>query len=120
MGEHLIAGEFQSDKYLWCKRGFVPLKLTDESCHELLWEYADIRREIDPEFADDLQEALILEGYRGCKTQVVISAADISLFLETELPYYEREDKDDYLYIVRAQDISLVALKLYKLIQERK
>ncbi len=63
MGEHLIAGEFQSDKYPWCKRGFVPLKITDKSCHEVLWAYADIRREIDPEFSDDLQETLILHGY---------------------------------------------------------
>jgi len=65
MGEHLIAGEFQSDKYPWCKRGFVPLKLTDKSCHKALWDYAQERRTIDPEFSDDLEEALKLCGYIG-------------------------------------------------------
>jgi len=64
MGEHLIRGEFQSDKYPWCKRGFVPLKLTDKSCHKSLWDYAQKRRKIDPEFSDDLEEALKLVGYK--------------------------------------------------------
>ncbi len=63
MGEHLIDGEFQSDKYDWCKRGFAPLKLTDPMAQPLLWAYADERRAVDAEFADDLQEALRLKGY---------------------------------------------------------
>ena len=63
MGEHLIDGEFQSDKYPWCERGFVPLKLTDPMAQPYLWMYADARREVDSEFADDLQWALKLQGY---------------------------------------------------------
>ena len=58
MGEHLIDGEFQSDKYPDTPRGFVPLKCSDPMTHSLLWVYANRRRHIDPEFADDLQEAL--------------------------------------------------------------
>ena len=63
MGAHLINGEFQSDKYPDTPRGLVPLKPTDDMAQDLLWIYADRRRETDPEFADDLQEALRLKGY---------------------------------------------------------
>ena len=62
-GKHLIDGEFQSDKYPWCQLGFVPLKLTDEMAQPLLWQYAETRRDVDKDFADDLQAALRLEGY---------------------------------------------------------
>jgi hypothetical protein len=63
MGAHLIDGQFQSDKYDWCKPSFVPLKLTDTSCHDLLWEYAQRRRAVDAEFADDIETALRTAGY---------------------------------------------------------
>lgn len=63
MGEHLIDGEFQSDKYPETPRGLVPLKPTDPMAQDLLWEYAGRRRAIDPEFADDLEEALRLKGF---------------------------------------------------------
>ena len=63
MGEHLIDGEFQSDKYPWCQRGFIPLKLTDPMAQPVLWEYAQNRESVDMEFADDLREALRLQGY---------------------------------------------------------
>lgn len=65
MGEHLTAdGEFQSDKYKdWCPPGFVPLKLSDKMAQPLLWQYAETRRGVDQEFADDLQQALRLQGY---------------------------------------------------------
>lgn len=62
-GEHLIDGEFQSDKYPWCRRGFVPLKLTDPMAQSLLWEYAYRRSEVDIDFASDLQQALRDAGY---------------------------------------------------------
>lgn len=65
MGSHIIDGEFQSDKYPWCERGFVPLKVTDRMAQSLLWEYAQRRREVDEEFADDLEKALELAGYYG-------------------------------------------------------
>src|SRR5271165_5534465 len=71
MGAHLIDGEFQSDKYKTTPRGKVPLSVKDPAAQPLLWEYAERRRigshgskEADAEFADDLQEALRLSGYR--------------------------------------------------------
>lgn len=64
MGEHLIDGEFQSDKYPWCQRGFVPLKITDPMAQPLLWRYAQSRREVDAQFSLDLEEALRLAGYK--------------------------------------------------------
>ena len=63
MGEHLIEGEFQSNKYPWCPAGFVPLKLTDPMAQPLLWEYAHTRATVDQEFATDLLEALRLKGF---------------------------------------------------------
>ena len=67
MAEHLIDGEFQSDKYPWCKRGFVPLKLTDPNARAVLCAYAELRRPIDAGFADDLLEAIQLAKDRGVK-----------------------------------------------------
>ena len=42
MGDHLIDEKFQSDKYRWCHRGFVPLKLTDPMAVTVLWHYFHI------------------------------------------------------------------------------
>lgn len=61
MGEHLIDGEFQSDKYPWCRRGFVPLKITDSNARRVLKLYADLRRSVDSAFSDDLLEAIKIE-----------------------------------------------------------
>ena len=63
MGEHLIDGEFQSDKYPTTPRGKVPLSCKDPMAQDLLWRYAERRREVDKEFARDLQVALDLKGY---------------------------------------------------------
>jgi hypothetical protein len=63
MGVHLICGEFQSDKYPTTPRGKVPLSVQDKSAQDLLWEYAQRRREIDPEFSADLETALSLAGF---------------------------------------------------------
>lgn len=63
MGEHLIDEEFQSDKYPWCRRGFVPLKLTDPMAHKVLWDYAKARESVDMEFSNDLRAALLIQGY---------------------------------------------------------
>lgn len=49
-------GQFQSDKYPWCKPDFVPLKLSDPMAYDLLIEYALRRKEIDHEFSRDLIE----------------------------------------------------------------
>lgn len=70
MGSHLIDGEFQSDKFPTCPRGKVPLSTKDPAAQDLIWTYAERRRvgshgsrEVDAQFADDVQEALRLKGY---------------------------------------------------------
>lgn len=63
MGAHLIDGEFQSDKYPTTPRGKVPLSVKDKTAQDLLWEYAQRRRVVDAEFSDDLEAALIREGF---------------------------------------------------------
>jgi hypothetical protein len=60
---HLIDGQFQSDKYPTTPRGKVPLSVKDATAQDLLWEYAQRRRAVDKEFADDLEEALRIAGY---------------------------------------------------------
>jgi hypothetical protein len=63
VGAHIIEGEFQSDKYPTCPRGKVPLSVKDTTAQDLLWEYAQRRRAMDAEFADDLELALRNAGY---------------------------------------------------------
>jgi len=63
VGDHLIDGEFQSDKYPETPRGLVPLKPTDPMAQDLLWEYAQRRRAVDKEFSADLEEVLRLNGF---------------------------------------------------------
>lgn len=65
MGAHLLDGKFQSDKYPWCARGFVPLKTSDKHAQPALALYAQAHRAKDAEFSADLEEALKLEGYDG-------------------------------------------------------
>lgn len=60
---HLIAGEFQSDKYPTTPRGKVPLSVKDPTAQDLLWTYAQRRRAVDAEFAADLEIALKAKGY---------------------------------------------------------
>lgn len=62
-GEHLIEGEFQSDKYPTTPRGKVPLSCKDPTAQDLLWQYAQRRRAVDAGFSDDLEEALQIAGY---------------------------------------------------------
>jgi hypothetical protein len=64
MAERLIDGEFQSDKYPTCPRGKVPLSCKDVTAQDLLWEYAQRRRAVDADFADDLEAALHIAGYK--------------------------------------------------------
>ena len=64
MGDHLVDGEFQSDKYPWCAPSFVPLKVTDRMAQDLLWQYAERRAAVDPDFAHDLKSALRAADYR--------------------------------------------------------
>ena len=60
---HLIDGEFQSDKYPSTPRGKVPLSCKDPTAQDLLWTYAQRRRAVDAQFADDLETALKTAGY---------------------------------------------------------
>ena len=48
------------------------------------------------------------------KDEINFSVADFRVFLAENLPYYEAEDKDDFLYIVRASDIERVSLALFR------
>lgn len=64
---HLIDGEFQSDKYPSTPRGKVPLSTKDKTAQDLLWQYAQRRRPVDAEFADALEAALELQGYKPSK-----------------------------------------------------
>ena len=63
VGAHRINGEFQSDKYPTCPAGKVPLSTKDPTAQPLLWQYAQLRRSVDAEFADDLETALRADGY---------------------------------------------------------
>lgn len=63
MGAHIVNGQFQSDKYPTCPPGKVPLSVRDVTAQDLLWEYAQRRRAVDAEFADDLETALTAAGY---------------------------------------------------------
>lgn len=63
MGSHLIDGKFQSDKYPTTPRGCVPLKCSDKTAQDLLFEYAQRRRALDVEFSADLEAALKNQGY---------------------------------------------------------
>jgi len=73
-GDHIVEGKFQSDKYPWAARGFVPLKTTDPDARDLLWEYAQRRRRIDADFADDLERVLVEEGFQPPTSEVVAAA----------------------------------------------
>lgn len=63
MGNHIVKGQFQSDKYPTCPPGKVPLSVNDKAAQPLLWIYAQGHRAIDPEFSADLEAALKAAGY---------------------------------------------------------
>ena len=99
MGSHLIDGEFQSDKYSGCPRGKVPLSVKDPLAQDLLNEYAERHRlenkHGDPEFADDVQQALRNAGYnselwcdgwaeRAARAEKLVQALERVLSLKTE------------------------------------
>ena len=56
-------GVFKSDKYSWCKPGFLALKFTDPLAQDLIEEYAYRRADIDLEFKEDVLTALENKGY---------------------------------------------------------
>lgn len=57
-------GQFQSDKYPTCPPGKVPLSVKDPMATDLLWQYAQRRRAVDPDFSNDLEFALTAAGYK--------------------------------------------------------
>lgn len=61
--EHLVRGEFQSDKYPTCPAGKVPLSTKDPLAQDLLWEYAARRHAVDTAFSSDVHHALLGAGY---------------------------------------------------------
>ena len=68
---HIIENEFQSDKYPSTPRGKVPLSVKDPTAQDLLWEYAQRRRAVDAEFADDLEFALRQAGYTYTNRELI-------------------------------------------------
>lgn len=70
MAEHLIDGEFQSDKYPTTPRGKVPLSCKDKTAQDLLWAYAQRRRVVDEAFSADLEQALILAGFQPSEPEI--------------------------------------------------
>lgn len=95
MGAHLIDGQFQSDKYPTTPRGKVPLSVKDASAQDLLWEYAQRRRAIDPEFSADLETALLAAGFTPPPGGAGDAAIEVDFIpveggvrLELRPPYY--------------------------------
>ena len=91
MSEHLKPHDdgvldFQSDKYPTTPVGKVPLSTKDPMAQDLLWEYAQRRRSVDAEFADDLETALVNRGYqpRGIMAKEMSVQATVSIEYEFE------------------------------------
>jgi len=53
MGHHIINGEFVSDKYPWCKKGFFVLKFSDPLARTAIGYYAQFTK--DKELSEDLK-----------------------------------------------------------------
>lgn len=54
---------FQSDKYPNCPAGKVPLSTDDPDAQDLLWDYAQRRRKVDPDFSRDLEKCVVNDGF---------------------------------------------------------
>lgn len=92
MGDHLINGEFQSDKYPTTPRGKVPLSCKDKLAQDLLWAYAQRRRAVDAEFSDDLEEALRLQGFNEHKGPFILTDQSVEVFWKAFLAHAAKED----------------------------
>lgn len=87
MGSHINKdGKFQSDKYPTCPAGKVPLSVEDPTAQPLLWKYAQIRRGVDEEFADDLETALKNAGYVSPSTNQRIQNIALPLLDDHDWP----------------------------------
>lgn len=63
MGDHIVDGAFQSNKYPTCPRGKVPLSIRDVTAQDLLWEYSQRRCSVDTGFSEDLESCLRAAGF---------------------------------------------------------
>lgn len=59
-----VSGLFQSQKYRWAPAGYLPLKIGDPLANDLITTYAVRRSADDPQFAEDVMEALRLAEKR--------------------------------------------------------
>jgi hypothetical protein len=91
VGDHIVNGQFKSDKYAWCEPGFLALKLTDRAAQPLIWEYAQTHRAIDSDLADDLETALRSAGYPGDR-EPARDAAPRQFSVKCEVTYYRAAD----------------------------
>lgn len=91
MGAHIIDGEFQSDKYPTTPRGKVPLSVKDINAQDLLYEYAQRHRDIDPEFSADLEYALRGAGFLDDSEVADLCAGQLWL-----LEWLAKEDSSAY------------------------
>jgi hypothetical protein len=89
-------GQFQSDKYPTCPAGKVPLSVADPMAQDLLWEYAQRRREVDAQFADDLEYALRQAGYKHHPSQCLRHVVPcVSKAAHTEMLRLQEESASD-------------------------
>lgn len=88
MGDHIINGQFQSDKYPKIPRGLIPFKATDPMAQDLLWEYARRREQVDAGFAEDLRTVLLSAGYEPDPGKAALTgameAAGLGLLFEND------------------------------------
>jgi len=103
MGAHLIDNEFQSDKYPTCPRGKVPLSTKDPTAQDLLWEYAQRRREVDAEFSDDVETALKLKGFNPPREELFDKFNQP--LVETVLDVSTADDIDARIYCADAAPV---------------
>ena len=67
-------GRFRSDKFKWCKAGYLPLSFTDVTAQPWIYGYAALRGIIDREFQEDVHTALKNVGYTpGLLYRTVVS-----------------------------------------------
>ncbi len=110
MGEHLIDGQFQSDKYPTCPRGKVPLSTKDTLAQDLLWTLAQRYREIDSEFSDDLEKALLLQGYAPPYNKQVallkmlhVLSDEFGIILETSIAAIDQDTMQPFIEFYHQQ-----------------
>ena len=71
-------GNFQSDKYPWCKPGFLPLKFTDPMAQDLLWEYSRRRSQIDLDFSFGVAANLEKVGFKPLDQKELDEAMELA------------------------------------------